>query len=270
MRLGGVAFVVAAAACGIDAVGTQPAPEAQLLPDAGAITDAARDAPKPPSCLPIAGPTPGSIVVPRVATAPAVDGDLSDWPACFVELDAASAFLVRNFGGPPPRGAFSLVHDGTSLYVAARIEGIAPLGDHGTPEVYRNDAFEVYLDADGKTESGYGADALQLVVDHGGRLQAFRAGSPVASPGASSFARLAPDGVTSTVELAIAPSTLGVAAFATIFGFDVAFDNGDGSTQLSQVVWFQKCTAASGCACADGNDAPYCDSRQFGTATLAP
>lgn len=270
--IGGVLVAAAVAACGLDAVGTQRAPEVQLLPDGGAAPspDAGRDVATGPSCLPIAGPTPGSIIVPRVAIAPAVDGDLADWPACFVDLDASSAYLVRNLGGPPARGAFSLVHDGAKLYVAARVEGVAPLGGNGGPEIYRNDSVEVYLDADGMTESGYGADTMQIVVDHDGRIQGFHESAQVAAPGAAAAARADADGRTYTIEVAVAPSTFGAAAFATIVGFDIAINEGDGQNQLSQIVWFQKCTAATGCQCANGNDAPYCDSRQFGSATLAP
>ena len=43
---------------------------------------------------------------------------------------------------------------------------------------------------------------------------------------------------------------------------------GDGEVMTSELVWFQAC-APPDCECVNGQSAPFCDSRQFGTATFA-
>lgn len=224
------------------------------------------------TCIPITGAA-GVLVVPRVATPPKIDGDLADWPTCFVRLDAANAGQVRileGAGGVFPAGEFTLLHDGARLYIGARMAGAPPLGDNGGPELYENDSISVYVDADGSLVNGYGADALQIVVDHAGRMQGFRHPQMVDVVNAEKAARLAGDGKAYTVELAVAPATFGAASFGPNVGFDIAWNDGTGTNQLSELVWFKKCGASSSCGCENGDDAPYCDSRQFGVAKLLP
>src|SRR5438132_13880448 len=50
-----------------------------------------------PPCIPIESGR-GTLTVPRLAHPPVVDGDLADWPTCFVTVDPSSAGLVRDFG----------------------------------------------------------------------------------------------------------------------------------------------------------------------------
>lgn len=223
----------------------------------------------PASCTPIvAGP--GSLTAPRLAHPLALDGDLGDWPTCFVPLDTTSAGLLRDLGaaGHFPSGRFSIAHDDTHLYIGAEVADVPPLGDQPLPAVYLNNAISVYLDGDGVfTLPSYDADAAQIVVDHANREQAFRSGQAVAPPEVASFART--DRNTFTIELSVAPSTFGRAAFSRSMGFDIGLLGGDGATTSSEVIWFQRCAAPT-CGCTNRDSAPYCDAREFGTVGLAP
>lgn len=223
----------------------------------------------PVACTPIvAGP--GTLTAPRLVSPLVLDGDLGDWPTCFVTVDRTSAGLVRDLGaaGSFPTGRFSLAYDDAHLYIGAEVSGVPPLGDHPLPAVYENNAISVYLDADGVfTQASYDADAAQIVVDHANREQAFRSGQTVALPKVVSFARA--DQNTFTIELAVEPATFGRAAFSSSIGFDIGFVGGDGATMSSELVWFQRC-AAPACGCMNGDSAPYCDAREFGTLGFAP
>jgi hypothetical protein len=261
-------LLAGAAACGISAVGTMPPGEEQTLPDGGKLDGRAPDA---SGCRSITTNTPGSLVAPKVGAAKTVDGDLSDWDSCFVALDRNSAYATRDLaGGGFVSGEFSIVHDGAKIYVAVRIVGIAPLGGSNPPALFANDSAEIYLDGDGATQQAYGPDTTQIIVDHAGRRQGFRDSTAIDTPGANAAARVAPDGLTFTIELEITPQTISRTSFANVMGFDVALNNGSGSAQQTQIIWFQECRQSSGCGCADGNDAPYCDARQFGSLMLAP
>lgn len=262
--------IASAAACGIGAVGTMPAGEEQTLPDGGALDGRAPDA---SGCRSITTNMPGSLVAPKVASAPNVDGDLSDWQTCFVPLNRNTAYSVRDVAGSGtyPSGEFSVVHDGAKIYVAVRMAKVGSLGDESDgADIFRNDSAEIYFDADGVLAQTYGSDTTQIVVDHAGRRQGFRMSAVADAPSTRSAARVANDGASFTIELEVAPATFGRSSFANPLGFDVAFNDGDGQSQLTQIIWFQKCRQSSGCGCADGNDSPYCDGRQFGSLMLEP
>lgn len=271
MRAAGVllaALVFAAGACGIDAVGTMSAAETQSLPDGGRISEAGvRDS---GACRSITTGTPGSLVARKVATAPSIDGDLSDWDTCFFAFDRNNAYSVRDIAGSGayPSGEFSVVHDGAKIYVAIRMAKVDVLGAEKGTSLFLNDSAEIYFDADGALAQAYGSDTAQIIVDHTGKHQGFRDQAVVDTPAAKSAAISA--GPDITIELEVTPATFGRSSFANPVGFDVALNNGDGANQLTQIVWFQKCRSSSGCGCTDGNDSPYCDGRQFGSLMLEP
>jgi len=226
--------------------------------------DAASDATR--TCTPIiAGP--GALTAPSVSTI-VLDGDLADWPTCFITLDSHTG-IIRDLAGlgDYSTGRFSVAHDATHLYIAAEVTGVPPLGDQALPAIYENDSISVYLDADGVfATQKYDADAMQIVVDHANRTQGFRGGSIALV----SFAT-ATHATSSTfvIEMAVQPSTLSAPAFASTIGFDIGFESGDGVVQTSELVWFEHCGPPS-CGCTTGMSAPFCDARQFGTLTLAP
>jgi hypothetical protein len=223
-----------------------------------------------PPCVPIES-GPGALAVPRLASPIALDGDLADWPTCFVTVDTTTAGLIRDLEGTGrfAPGRFSVATDGERLYVAAEVSVLPPLGDHLPPDVYLNNAISVYVDADGVFRTArYDPDAAQIVVDHANRHAGFAAGEGVIPIDAMESAAVVRHD-TFTIEMSIAPSTLGAASFAPTIGFDIGLVGGNGVTMSSELVWHQAC-AAPVCGCANSDDAPYCDARQFGTATFAP
>lgn len=223
-----------------------------------------------PACVPIQGGS-GALVAPMLATPIAIDGDLSDWPTCFVDVDVANAGLVRDLGagGQFTPGRFSVAADAGHLYLAAEVTGVPPLGDQPPPDVFLNNAISVYFDGDGQIAgASYDADAAQIVVDHANREQAFRNGQPVVVPQVASAA--ATGSTTFTIELAVEPATFGLTAFPGTIGFDIGLVGGNGTNMTSELVWFQRCTRPA-CGCPSGTDAaPYCDAREFGTITFGP
>jgi hypothetical protein len=218
-------------------------------------------------CDPIA--TGSGVLTAQQLTAPlAVDGDLSDWTACFVTLDSTNAGLVRMLGASQfPSGRFAVAADATHLYVGAEVTGVLPLGDHVPPEIYENNAISVYVEADGvPTSADYGAGG-QIVVDHADRAQGFYNGGTAVAADIATAATTT--GSTFTIELSVEPETFGVTSFAETIGFDIGLVGGDGSAMTSEVVWFQRC-AAPQCGCSNGDSAPYCDARELGSVVLTP
>ncbi|HTR54415.1 MAG TPA: sugar-binding protein [Kofleriaceae bacterium] len=236
--------------------------------------DAARDAPPDvprdattTSCTPIAGGS-GAITVPRLTSAPAIDAsDFGDWVACFIDLSSANAALVRNEVGMPasyPSGRFSLEYVGTTLYVAAEVVGVPPLGSAAPPVIYENASVELYIDGDGlATAQSYDAHTQQIDVDHNGALQAYSNSSADTLTGVTSSVVTEADDVTFRMVVAVPASALGLAQFASPFGFDVDWSEGNGTSQLAEVYWAQTCST---CTCGGA----YCDARELGSATIAP
>ncbi len=226
------------------------------------------DAP-PAVCIPIVT-GPGALRAPALTKPLVLDGDLGDWPTCFVTLDTTTA-IVRDLGaaGSFPTGRFSVAHDATHVYIAAEVNGVLPLGDEPPPAVYQNNSISIYLDADGVFASAkYDPDAAQIVVDHANRSQAFRSSTPIAVPNLSTAA--ATNQATFRIEIAVQASTFGRTAFASTIGFDIGFEGGNGTEQTSELIWFETCGPPA-CGCMGGGaSAPYCDARQFGTVALAP
>ena len=212
---------------------------------------------------------PGALTAPRLTSPIALDGDLSDWPTCFVTVDTMTAGLIRDLDGSGrfAPGRFSVAADENRVYVAAEVSVLPPLGDHLPPDVYLNNAISVYFDADGVfLTARYDEDAAQIVVDHANRTQGFAIGRGLVdlpelasgtAVGASTF----------TIELSITPKTLGSSSFARTIGFDIGLVGGNGETMSSELVWFQRCGPPD-CECTNGQSAPFCDARQFGALTI--
>jgi hypothetical protein len=220
----------------------------------------------PAACTPIIAGT-GALTAPRV-TSIVLDGDLSDWPTCFVTLDPTTA-IVRDQTNAQDysTGRFTVAHDATHLYIAAEVTGVPPLGDQPVPAIYENDSISLYLDADGVfTTAKYDQDGMQIVVDHAGRSQGFRGGLVTPADFATATRTT---GSTFTIEIALQASTLSATAFAPTIGFDIGFESGDGVTQSSELVWFESCGPPT-CGCTSGMSAPFCDARELGTLSLAP
>ncbi len=230
-------------------------------PDATGVTDA-RDA---AGCTPVADGA-GALSAPSFT--PTIDGDLTEWTPCFIGLDSTTGVVI-DYGAMNrfPSGRFSIAHDATHLYIAAEVQGVLPLGNHGLPTIYENNAISVYLDGDGSvTSSDYDDDAAQILVDHANRVQPYRNTLPVSLSHLASAAQA--DQATFTIELALEPSAFGLASFGPTVRFDLGFEAGDGTEQDSEVYWYQRCELPT-CGCSDGTtSAPYCDARELGTVTL--
>jgi Carbohydrate family 9 binding domain-like len=219
------------------------------------------------TCEPIAAGT-GMLAAPVLSSPLAIDGDLSDWPTCFITIDTTTAGLVRDLGadGMFPSGKFAVAADATHLYVGAEVDGVLPLGDQPVPAIYENNAISVYIDGDGVAGSAtYDSDGAQIVVDHANREQAFQNGAVETLMDVTSAATTS--GSTFTIELAVDPSTFGLTAFGSTIGFDICIVAGNGSATTSELVWFQKC-APPECGCSNGDAAPYCDARELGTVMI--
>lgn len=226
-----------------------------------------------PACLPIeAGP--GELTIPRLDLAPVLDGDLADWPTCFVTVDLTTADLIRDLRGDGKfaPGRFSIAAAADRVYVVAEVQSVLPLGNHEEPDVYLNNAISVYFDGDGTFEaSRYDDDAAQIVIDHANRTGAFQAdnGGIIEIPEQLSATSTSP--TTFTIEMSITAASLGLGAFAGTIGFDIGLVGGDGEVMTTELVWHQACGDPE-CVCSAGHSdsAPYCDARQFGTATFQP
>ncbi|HET9989685.1 MAG TPA: sugar-binding protein [Kofleriaceae bacterium] len=224
---------------------------------------AGSDAPR--ACTPIAVGA-GALAAPMIH-APVIDGDLADWPTCFVTIDATSN-PTRDLGanGMFPSGRFSIARDASHIYVAAEVMGVLPLGTQPPPMVYLNNSISLYVDGNGHAATAmYDLHAAQIVIDHANHVQSFRNGAEVVLANVASAAHT--NQATYTIELSIEPSTLGMFGFGPTLGFDIGFEGGDGTVQSSEVLWVQTCGAPV-CGCQNGVVAPYCDARELGVATL--
>jgi len=223
-----------------------------------------------PPCIPIDNGS-GKLTIPKLREPIVVDGDISDWPTCFITVDPTTAGLIRDLGanGQFTPGRFSIAADADHhLYVAAEVTSVLPLGDAPLPAIYKNNAISVYIDGDGTfTSASYDPDAAQIVVDHANREQGFHSGSLIAPPDLVSAAVTGSS--TFTIEMAVDATSFGLAAFGSQIGFDIGLVGGDGSVMTSELVWFQACSPPA-CMCTNGDAAPFCDARELGTATFAP
>ena len=221
----------------------------------------------PAACTPILVGS-GALSAPAIPT-PAIDGKLADWPTCFISMDSTSN-PTRDLGanGMFPSGRFSVARDSTHIYFAAEVMGVLPLGDQPPPAIYQNNSISFYVDGDGHpTAAAYGPHAAQIVIDHAGQVQSFRSGTTITLPDMATAAKTSQ--ATYTIEMAILPSTLGMTSFGSSLGFDIGFEGGDGTTQTSEVIWFESCgPPACVCTNASADDAPFCDGRDFGTVAL--
>src|SRR5579883_1314388 len=248
-----VLVVLAGAACQFRAAGAPDAPPRDAGRDAS--RDAAVDAPRDAaSCTPLATGS-QSIAIPAVTTPPTIDGQLGDWDTCFIVLDGSNAQNIA--GSPPyPRGRFAVEHDGDTLYVAAEVIGVPPLGSAGLPDIYVNNAIELYLDGDGRpTTQSYDAHTAQLVIDHDNLQQWFVNGGATSLPSVTSAVGSGSDGKTYRVEVAVPASALGLAHFASPMGFDIDWASGSGQSQLARLAWAQTCPSCVNDLC--------CDAREF-------
>lgn len=265
--------------CGLDAVGTAPAPGAADAsttggPDASAQADGDATNAAPDACGGASPNTTGVIRAPRARGPVAIDGDLDDW-ACvpFVRLDADTAAEVTP-STPRARSAyeFAVVWDEAGIYVAVRaIDDF--IGGQRTADVYQNDSVEVYVDADGVLTGAYGPNDHQYVVDHQNVSEDYGPEPPLRPPQAGFSSAIAKVTGGYVVEMRIAPSELGTTFQAGAqLGFDFVGNNSDGLDRTHALLWYRAptCSCTTGCCCGAEEDRPFCNTQRFGRLELAP
>lgn len=158
-----------------------------------------------------------ALEVPRVATPPVIDGDLSDWPA---GGRATIKFPDQSeFGIPPNRerfeGAFAFAWDAQYLYIATDVKEDELVTAAPAAELYKDDAIEIFLDPRNDGFVWGNAADFQLGLSPSGpegkpQIYAwFQKTVPPDAPIAAQV-REAPEGVSYTVETRIPWSFFGV------------------------------------------------------------
>jgi hypothetical protein len=247
--------------------------DATTTTDAG--TDAADAACPPPS-------TDASLsIATQIAPPPVIDGNLTDW-GCgpWIDLnDTNAATVLQN--GQTISGQYAVRWDPMNVYVAAHIVVPTLMGTNAA-DPYENDAIEIYITGDSAPTGDYDRSSHQYVVDwHDdvvdyGPLEYPPNQADTSPKNFTSQVKVVPGGW--QVEAAIGWQALvngkAPTAGATI-AFDVAFDDGNGTALLTQLMAIVaphsiSCGCQS-CCCGEVSpdpDAPNCDTLCFGSLTL--
>ena len=279
----GIALLVA---CGLDVTGTSTA----LAPDAGPspgrdastgadAADVGDDAPNDDagvgldagSCADAATArftsTTGTLEIHPAPRAVTIDGELGEW-ACtkFFTFDRTSAAEVHGDAGIPNTYSFALAYDATKLYVAVRATDPQLLGDV-TPDVFQNDAVELFLGGDAVFDGTYDAADHQYVVDWKNRSRVYQnnGGAPASGAFASAVRQTTTGYV---VEASIGASEVGRAAYTSgaSLGWGIAGDNSDGTMQTTWMNWWKPSAAA----CVGGCCSIWCNTLLYATLSLGP
>ncbi|HEY8074472.1 MAG TPA: sugar-binding protein [Labilithrix sp.] len=275
------ASVAAVAACGIDALGVElsPADDAGAPPpappppppppgDDDAGNDAARDAGSDAASCDAQEAT---FLAPTLHIHPAtvpvtVDGDLSEW-ACakFFAFDKTNAGVIHLDASTPNTYSFAVAYDANKIYIAVRATDAPPLLGDVTPDVYNNDAIELFLGGDSTFDGGYSAIDHQYVVDWKNRRAEYRNG-PVLTPSAAFVSAVKTNATGYVLEASIAASEVGKATFASgaKLGWGIAGDNSNGTAQDTWMDWFEPSVTCTGCC------SIYCDTRYYATLAFDP
>jgi hypothetical protein len=288
-KVSGALFAVAMAACGLTVAGSSSSPpDASAPDDAGADIaveehDAGRDSAGDAADgnesdagveeagfeCPDASATfaSGTLRVPPIATAVTVDGDLSDWKcARFFSFDRTTAGATLLDPNVPNAYSFAVAWDSSYVYVAVRATDPPPLEGNVTPEIYKNDAIEVYLGGDTMFDGSYSSIDHQWVVDWANRTRHYQRGAGSAvSAGFTSMVKTTATGY--EVELRVAASEVGRASLtpSTKLGFAFAGADSNGTLQTTWMLWFRPNVACDAGCC----QIP-CDTRFFGDLLLVP
>jgi hypothetical protein len=209
--------------------------------DAGAkdASDASADAGCPTASATFRN---GTLTVPRAARTLTIDGDLSDWScATFFHVDKTNAGAILPTGVViPNKYDFAVAWDSSYVYVAAHMIDPVPYEGNVTPEVFNNDAMEIFIGGDTTFDGSYSAIDHQFVIDWKNRTREYKPSvSKVPVAGFQSAVMKTPDGF--VVEARIAANEIGHASLTagTKFGFSIAGDESDGTNQFGWMVAYQ-------------------------------
>jgi hypothetical protein len=216
----------------------------------------------------------------HAASAPKIDGDLSDWPCDgWFDLGPATAAYVKS-GGDAIHARVATRWDKDALYVAVHIDDPNVAGGDAI-DPYKNDSVEIYATGDASPNGDYDATSHQWITDWKGLsvdyAPAHYGQFPDSSP-AHFDAKTKRSATGWDFEASAGSQTLQGGAFAAggRLGFDVQVNDGDGFSQVGALLLTLAPPASTcactqvGCCCGGSPDLPYCDSQRMGRVTLQP
>ncbi len=194
------------------------------------------------------GPTatvaPGTVTALSAATAPVVDGQLTE-----AGWNLATSLGKTTSGSPNNTVTFGAMWNNSTLYIGIRVLDTALYND--SSNVWDDDAVEVYIDGNHNHGTSYDASDRQYIKGYND--------SSLYASGSATGVQHAWAAISGgyTVELAIPWSNLGLTPTAGLsIGFDLGNDDDDnGSTRDSQRVWW-------------GNVNNYANTSAFGDLVL--
>ncbi len=275
--------VAAVAACGLSVTGTQPAagvdgggPPAPLATGGG--DDASADIPPSNDDAGVGGLdagcdaeaatySAGTLRMHPAVHPVAVDGDLSEW-ACakFFTFDKTSAAEVQGDNTIANSYSFALAYDANKIYVAVRAKDAPPLLGNVTPDVYNNDAIELFFGGDATFDGTFTTSDHQYVVDWKNRTAEYH-NTAAAAPGAAFVSAVTTSTTGFVVEASVAASALGRASFASgnKVGWGIAADDSDGSKATTWMNWYKPAVSSCSGCCEN-----YCSTLFYATLSFGP
>lgn len=178
----------------------------------------------------------------RVALAPAIDGDLSDWPGVpSFPLDKTTAQYAAGTisGAADLSSAIYSQWDSTYLYIGAVISDATRIVD--SSNIWDDDSLEIALDGNSDGRCCFASDH-QYTVSADGRFADFGAVASAPAVGISMAVR--PSSAGFVIEMAIPLQNLGgVPAADSMMGFNAALnDDDDGGRRDKRLVWSSNST----------------------------
>lgn len=192
------------------------------------------------------GQAAGTISARKTSTAPTINGSLSE-----ATWNLAQTVGKTSIGTTNNTVTFGVMWDATNLYVGAKVLDANLFSD--SPDVWNDDAIEVFIDANNNKLTSYDGADNQLIKGYNK--------SGVTTKAALSGLQHAWAAISGgySVEMAIPWSALGISAPAagTTIGFDLGYDDDDnGGDRDSQGVW-------------NGTVNNYTSTAGFGSLTLS-
>jgi hypothetical protein len=216
------------------------------------------------------------------STAPAIDGDLSDW-GCedWHPLSAASAALASD-PASPLAASIAVAWDAQNVYIAMRVvDPSVGSGGYDPVDPYNNGSAEVYISGDAVLRGDYDSVTHHYVTDYRGNTVDYgptQAGAPTDTTHAHYVAATGTTAAGWSFEGAVGWQALlaqGVVGFVpgTDLALDFEVNSGNGSKQVAALIFSlassrPACACTQACCCGQSTDVPYCDTAQFARVTL--
>ena len=196
------------------------------------------------SCAsPVIPPTPKTYTAAR--STPAIDGDLTDWVgANYVGLQAPDDYVVLAAdvtGIDDIKVSFALRWDPQALYIAALVDDEAQANGYTEPEIWMGDSLQVAFDMAHNGGTSYDAtddyEYAWAKTSTGDVRHRFYA--PNGAPAAADTFAITRTGTTTTYEVRIPATDLGLATFTAgkVFGFSLLVNDNDGTGRDGFLQW---------------------------------